>query len=114
MVKKKVHARDYGEVDNLSRQPTCGRSRGGGLRFGEMERDCMLAHGSSYFLRERLFDLSDKFEIDVCGHCQTPIHSADGCRNCNYDNKKTVDIPFAMSLLMNEINALHIKMNIKT
>lgn len=114
LVKKKVHARDYGEVDNLSRQPTCGRSRGGGLRFGEMERDCMIAHGSSYFLRERLFDLSDKFEIDVCGNCQSSIHSSEGCRQCHTDRKKTIDIPFAMNLLMNEIKALHIKMKIET
>lgn len=118
MVVDKIHSRAMGPINNLTRQPAEGRSRSGGLRAGEMERDCMIAHGASRKLRERMMELSDQFEIYVCKDCQMPaisnpkmsIYFCKACRTRCYQggqvytpNIVKVLLPYSMKLLQNEL-----------
>ena len=112
LVKDKIHARDRGNVQSLTRQPLEGRSRDGGLRFGEMERDCMISHGVSTFLKERLFDMSDPYNISVCKKCNNIIAGEDTCHVCKSFEISNKNVPYATKLLFQEIMALGIKLSI--
>jgi len=114
MVNDKQHSRSIGPMVNLTRQPAEGRSRDGGLRFGEMERDCMASHGASRFVKERLYDSSDAFNVYVCNKCgliaafnnNKHIHI---CKTCqNRTDFKYVEIPYACKLMFQELISMNI------
>ena len=113
LVASKIHARDHGSVQSLVRQPLEGRSKEGGLRFGEMERDCMISHGVSRFLNERLFDLSDQFQIIVCSKCGTIPNTMKRCYECEQDAIYHVNLPYACKLLFQELMAIGIKIHFR-
>lgn len=120
MVNDKSHSRSIGPMVNLTRQPAEGRSRDGGLRFGEMERDCMVSHGASRFTRERMWDVSDKYAVHTCKKCgliasyndKMHIHH---CRTCdNRTDFAYVEIPYACKLLFQELNTMNVVPRIMT
>ncbi|CCV02193.1 DNA-directed RNA polymerase II subunit RPB2 [Invertebrate iridovirus 25] len=113
MVKDKMHARSHGQVTTLHRQPNCGRSQGGGLRFGEMEKDCILVHGATQFLNERMFLYSDPFQIDVCTNCGMISSTHHKCNVCNSLNIKKCNIPYSFKNLLQELNGMGIKTKIE-
>ncbi|CAO3587616.1 unnamed protein product [Absidia cylindrospora] len=108
MVMDKMHARARGPRVALTRQPTQGRSKDGGLRLGEMERDCSIGYGASMLSLERLMISSDSFEINVCDDCGL-IGYTGWCQYCKSSkNMKTMNIPYAAKLLFQELMAMNV------
>ena len=112
MVSDKIHARMCGPLDTLTHQPVAGRAKDGGLRFGEMERDCMLGHGSSRFLKECLFDKSDKYTVSVCTKCGIIPQVANYCYRCDDTEIEMKNMPYATKLLYQELMGMGIKIKL--
>jgi DNA-directed RNA polymerase II subunit RPB2 len=124
MVNDKEHSRAMGPMVNLTRQPAEGRSRDGGFRIGEMERDVMIAHGMSKFCRERMYSVSDKYAVHVCKKCgmiatynngdygpmrAKPEMAIHYCKTCNNSSDFAyVEVPYAYKLMSQELQAINI------
>ncbi|KAI0033036.1 beta and beta-prime subunits of DNA dependent RNA-polymerase [Vararia minispora EC-137] len=92
----------------LTRQPTEGRSREGGLRLGEMERDCLIGYGATQLLLERLMISSDKFEVNACQECGLLGYNG-WCTYCKSSKKVAqLTIPYAAKLLFQELMAMNV------
>ena len=124
MVSDKQHSRSIGPMVNLTRQPAEGRSRDGGFRIGEMERDVMIAHGITNFCKDRLYDVSDKYSVYVCNKCGLIASYNDGiknklyrnndlkihlCKTCNNINDfSKVNMPYSFKLLSQELQTINV------
>ena len=116
IVSKKIHARARGPVALLTKQPTAGRSKGGGLRLGGMEKDCFIAHGAPIVLQERFS--SDSVTEHICTKCGT-IAVRDNlknkviCLNCKSEETVKVRLSYAFKLLIDEMKSMMISTSIQ-
>lgn len=136
MVNDKQHSRSVGVVVNFTRQPAEGRSREGGFRVGEMEKDVLVAHGGSKFFRERMYDMSDKYGLYVCNGCGMygAVNEGEGpwnrgalgstanpdykqylCKTCdNRADFSYVEVPYCFKLMQQELQAMNVGMRLIT
>ena len=114
------NSRASGPLVMLTRQPAEGRARDGGLRFGEMERDCMIAHGAAEFLKERMLEASDNFQSFICRGCGLLgiVNPARGVYQCTACPSTTgfsqVRIPYAYKLFLQELESMNISSRLIT
>lgn len=127
MSEDKVKFRNTGPVHPLTRQPVADRKRFGGIKFGEMERDCLIAHGASANLHERLFTLSDSSQMHVCRKCKNIANVIQRaipggkkirgpyCRFCeSVDEIVKVNVPYGAKLLCQELFSMGISLRFET
>jgi DNA-directed RNA polymerase III subunit RPC2 len=113
MVQDKMHSRSRGPRQMLTRQPTEGRSRDGGLRLGEMERDCLIAYGASQLLLERLMLSSDAHQVDICEICGMMGYQG-WCQTCKSTRGVTkMTMPYAAKLLVQELLSMNVLVRLK-
>ncbi|XP_025782900.1 DNA-directed RNA polymerase I subunit RPA2 isoform X2 [Puma concolor] len=128
MVSDKFQVRTTGARDKVTNQPIGGRNVQGGIRFGEMERDALLAHGTSFLLHDRLFNCSDRSVAHVCVECgsllspllEKPPPSWSAMRNRKYnctlcnrsDTIDTVSVPYVFRYFVAELAAMNIKVKL--
>jgi DNA-directed RNA polymerase III subunit RPC2 len=113
MVQDKMHSRSRGPRAILTRQPTEGRSRDGGLRLGEMERDCLIAYGASQLLLERLMLSSDAHQVDICESCGLMGYQG-WCQTCRSTRNVTrMTMPYAAKLLVQELLSMNVLVRLK-
>lgn len=115
MVARKAHARSTGAVHQLTRQPIEGRRQGGGLRFGPMEAECIIAHSAAEVLKERYVTAADPFQCFICAQCGFLAKGNDRlkyyfCQNCKTGKMiRRVEMGYSTKLLVHEIAAIGIK-----
>jgi len=112
MVSDKIHARMAGPLDTLTHQPVAGRSRDGGLRFGNMEVDATLASGASSMVKEFMFDQSDKYTIHVCEICGQIPPTKDYCQTCQDSAIVEKNTPYATKLFYQLLQGMGMKIKL--